>query len=72
MEEMRERLNIYKGCFRVGLRISAQTGYGPRATRNQEAHSQPSGCESWSRLTYIYIYNTYIRHTYHAKSHVFI
>ena len=66
---------IFIGCFGLGLGVSTQTGYGPKA------HSQPSDPLATARLrvmvsgrgfgSHIYIYNTYIRHI-SSKNHVFI
>ncbi|KAJ0873003.1 hypothetical protein HanRHA438_Chr11g0530111 [Helianthus annuus] len=44
--------------------VSAQ-----RPTRDRVAHSQPSGCESWSRVVVsalIYLYIIHIHNTYHV------
>ena len=59
-----ESWGLYTKGSRVGLGISAQMVSAQRPTRDRVAHSQPGGCESWSRLSYIYIYIyiTYISH----------
>ena len=70
MREVRRRLEFIQGV------TSWAWGFRPkwfrlmRPTRDRVAHSQPGGCESWSRvvvsaLIYIYILHTY--HTYHAQ-----
>ena len=58
------------GCFGLGLGVSTQTGYGPKA------HSQPSDplATEWLRVvvsgrgfgSHKYIYTTYIIHTYNT------